>query len=205
LIPAVLNAKHFDVVLTAYNFTMEPDFQEIVKSVKAAGLGVVAMKVMAGGYRKVKPTDKYYNALKREGAMLAALKWVLKNQDVDTTIPSITDVDQLDENLKAMSGSFSPADEKILVAQLEHIGDKYCRMCGACGGMCPKGLPVLDMLRHLTYVEGYGQFSLGRESFRALPAEVTSVRCSECSECAVQCRNGIRVSERLVRAQELFA
>ncbi len=205
LIPAVLAAKHFDVVLTAYNFTMDPDFQDIVKSVKAAGLGVVAMKVMAGGYRRVKPTDKYFNTLKREGAMLAALKWVLKNRDVDTTIPSMTDMDQLDENLKAMTVTFSSEDEKILTAQLERIGGEYCRMCGSCTGACPKGVPVSDMLRYLTYVEGYGQFSLGRENFRTLPAEVQTVRCSDCSECAVQCRNGIRIAERMIHAQELFA
>lgn len=205
LIPAVIAAKHFDVVLTSYNFTMEPDFQQIVKSLKAANIGVVAMKVMAGGYRRVKPDNKYFETLKREGVMLAALKWVLKNKDVDTTIPSMTDMDQLDDNLKAMTVPFSGSDEKLLTAQLDFIKDKYCRMCGACSGTCPKGLPVSDMVRYLTYVEGYGQFSLGRDSFLAQPAAVRSVRCADCTECAVKCRNGLQVAERLVRVQELFA
>jgi hypothetical protein len=61
------------------------------------------------------------------------------------------------------------------------------------------------MLRYLTYAEGYGQFSLGREHFLALPAKVTSVRCQDCPSCTVTCPFGVKVASRLAHAQELFA
>jgi predicted aldo/keto reductase-like oxidoreductase len=61
------------------------------------------------------------------------------------------------------------------------------------------------MLRFAMYAEGYGHYSLGRENFLQLPKEVQSVRCGDCRECAVQCPNGVKVSGRLSRAQELFA
>ena len=41
-------------------------------------------------------------------------------------------------------------------------------MCGKCEGACQKGLPVADVLRFLTYADGYGQFALGRERFLEL-------------------------------------
>jgi aryl-alcohol dehydrogenase-like predicted oxidoreductase len=205
LIPAILRPKHFDVVLTMYNFTMDPAFDQSVRALKDAGIGVVAMKVMAGGNRRVKPDSKYFGILKRDGAMLAALKWVLKNKDVDTTIPSITDMDQLEENMQAMASSFTSDDEKTLAAHLERISPHYCRNCGGCAGTCPKGVPVADQLRYLMYAEDYGQFSLGRDNFRALPQDVAAIRCTDCDTCAVQCRNGVRVTERLIRAQELLA
>jgi hypothetical protein len=204
VIPAAISKK-LDVVLTAYNFTMDPGFLSLLESAAKDGVGVVAMKVMAGGFRRVKQGDKLYDTLKREGAMLAALKWVLKNPSVSTTVPSMTDMDQLDENLKAMSVSFTDKDEKLLAAQLEYIRPLYCRMCGECSGTCPKGLPVSDIVRYLSYADGYGQFALGRESFLSLPTEVRDVRCSLCPTCAVQCPNGVRVAERLSRAQEVFA
>ena len=100
--------------------------------------------------------------------MLAALKWVVRNPNVHTTIPSMTDMDQLDENLKAMAQPFSAADEKMLALQLDHITPLYCRMCGECDGQCRQGLPVADVLRFLTYADGYGQFALGRERFLEL-------------------------------------
>jgi predicted aldo/keto reductase-like oxidoreductase len=163
------------------------------------------MKVMAGGFRRVKPGDKNAEILKREGAMLAALKWTLKNKNVHTTIPSMTDNEQLEENLKAMTVSFSDADQKILTAQLDYIRPLYCRMCGDCTGKCPKGLPVADILRFLSYSEGYGEYPLARENFLSLSSEVKDVRCKDCSHCAIQCPNGVRVAERLQMAQELFA
>lgn len=204
VIPAAISNK-LDVILTSYNFTMDPSMQPLLESAAKAGLGIVAMKVMAGGFRRARQGDKLYDTLKREGAMLAALKWVLKNPNVNTTVPSMTDMDQLDENLKAMSVAFTDKDEKVLAAQLEFIRPLYCRMCGHCSGVCPKGLPVSDVVRFLSYADGYGEYPLGRESFLSLPEEVREVRCSLCSTCAVRCPNGVRVAERLSRAQEVFA
>jgi len=194
-----------DVMLMSYNFSMDKANSDAIDKAKAAGLGVVAMKVMAGGKRRIKPGDKLYDIFQKDGALLAALKWALKNPKVDTTIPSMTDMDQLDDNLKAMTSSFSETDAKLLAMYLDHIRPSYCRMCQRCEGTCPKGLPVADLLRFLMYAEDYGQFGLGREHFLALPEEIAAVRCSDCAACAVRCPNGVRVTERLVRAQELFA
>ena len=194
-----------DVMLMSYNFSMDKANSDAIDKAKAAGLGVVAMKVMAGGKRRIKPGDKLYDIFQKDGALLAALKWALKNPKVDTTIPSMTDMDQLDDNLKAMTSSFSETDAKLLAMYLDHIRPSYCRMCQRCEGTCPKGLPVADLLRFLMYAEDYGQFGLGREHFLKLPEQVAAIRCGDCSSCAVNCPNGVRVTERLIRAQELFA
>jgi uncharacterized protein len=194
-----------DVVLATFNFTMEKDVADALAQASAAGMGVVAMKVMAGGSRRSKPGDPNAPKLKREGAMLAALKWVLKHPHVNTTIPGITDMDQLEENLKAMSEPFSPWDEQILARQLDLITPEYCRMCGECDGHCVKGLPVEDVLRYVMYADNYGEFELGRDHFKRLPAELASVRCGDCVSCPVECRHGVKVRERLARAQEIFA
>jgi hypothetical protein len=205
LIPVLIKKGTFDVVLITYNFTMDKDVDAAIDQAAKAGMGVVGMKVMAGGFRKVKPGDPLASKLKRDGAMLAALKWVLKNPNVCTTIPSMTDMDQLDENLKAMAEPYSTSEEKILARQLEFITPLYCRMCGRCQGTCAKGLPVSAMLRFLTYAEGYGQFALGREEFQALPTTLSEVRCNQCVSCTVNCPFGVKVAQRLSRAQELFA
>jgi predicted aldo/keto reductase-like oxidoreductase len=205
VIDGAIKCGKIDVVLVGYNFSMGSELDAAIDRAKAAGIGVVAMKVMAGGFRRPQPGDKTQETLKRDGAMVAALKWVLKNPQVDTTIPSMTDMEQLDANFKAMSSKFSEGDQRILSAHLERIGPLYCRMCGHCEGTCSQGLPVADVLRFLTYADGYGQFALGRERFLELPAKVASVRCRDCSSCSVDCPHGVRVPERLSRAQELFA
>jgi predicted aldo/keto reductase-like oxidoreductase len=208
VLPWMAQKGVFDVALVAYNFTMgAPDngIDQAIATAAKAGMGIVAMKVMAGGIRSVKPDNPTYQKLTQPGALVAALKWVINKPNVTTTIPSMTDNDQLEENLRAMGTSLTSGDNKLLAAHLEMIRPIYCRLCGECDGACQKGLPVADVLRFLTYADGYGQFALGRERFKELAAEHTAVRCGDCAECTVQCPHGVRVSDQLKRAQELFA
>jgi predicted aldo/keto reductase-like oxidoreductase len=104
-----------------------------------------------------------------------------------------------------MKEPYKAEDSQVLAAWLDRISPLYCRMCGTCRGTCPQGLPVSDMLRILTYADGYGEFSLARDSFRELPEAAQQVRCGDCRECAVSCPNGVRIQERLTRTQELLA
>ncbi len=159
------------------------------------------MKVMAGGLKTRNPRPQ----MKRPMAGLAALKWAIRKPYFATAIPSMTDMEQLEENFQAMAGPLEPAEERLLARRLDEIRPEYCRMCYRCAGQCPKGLPVTDMLRYVAYADGYGQFALGREHFLKLPAAIRSVNCGDCSSCAVRCRNGVDVVRRLRRAQELFA
>jgi aryl-alcohol dehydrogenase-like predicted oxidoreductase len=205
MVPFLVEKRAIDVVLMTYNFTMGNDLDAAIDLAAKNGLGVVGMKVMAGGFRKTKPSDPLYPRLRREGTMLAALKWVLRNPNIATTIPSMTDMDQLDENLKAMAQPYTPNEEKLLTAQLERIAPLYCRMCGECRGTCAKGLPVANVLRYLTYADGYGQFALAREKYRELPRGLAEVRCGDCEQCTVHCPYGVQVTARLARAQELLA
>ncbi len=202
VIPAAIEKK-LDVVLLTHNFTMGERNDALLQSLHDAGVGVVAMKVMAGGRGPEAAAARARRSA--QGGMLAALKWSLRKPFVHATVPSTTDMAQLDENLRAMAEPWTADDEKKLAARLHEIRRDYCSMCGQCEGACPKGVPVADVLRFLTYAEGYGQFALGRESFLALTTAQRGVRCSDCASCAVRCPQGVEVARRLGRAQELFA
>lgn len=205
LIPWLVEKGRTDVVLTAYNFTMDAKMDQVLADASAKGLGIVAMKVMAGGFRTNKPGTPIHERLSRDGAMAAALKWAVRKPSVHTSIPGIMDLDQLDENFKAVSSGWRDADQKILAAQLNAIRPLYCSMCNQCGGVCAKGLPVQDLIRYVSYAEGYGQFAMARDHFNELPDELRSVHCGDCDKCSIRCPNGVHVAQRVARAQELFA
>jgi predicted aldo/keto reductase-like oxidoreductase len=211
LIPFLAKHEKIDVILSAYNFTMEADVTAALETAAKAGKGIVAMKIMAGGNGSGRGRGgrggNSANAakLRQPGAMASVLRWVTRNPNVHTTVPSMTDMDQLDENIKAGVQAFSDADAKLLAVRREIIRPIYCNMCGQCDGQCRQGLPVQDVLRFVTYAEGYGQFGLARERFRELSPEHAAVRCDSCPGCTVQCPHGVVVAERLIRAQELFA
>ncbi len=207
----------YDVVMIPYNFAMgaarDPlkmdatQIETALAEYEQAGLGIVAMKVMAGGYRDIPnaPKDTLAEVHKRPNAWVAALRWALRNPAIDTTCVSMHDRDQLEENIRAMEAPFSSADERTLAAHLERIRPLYCRMCYQCDGKCTQGLPVAEVLRFLMYADGYRRFDVGYQRFQALPARLRTVRCEDCGQCSVVCPNGVAVRERLTAAQRMFA
>ena len=194
IVDRLLEAK-IEVVQPQYSFASAKSYGAAIEKLSAAGVGVIAMKVMARGRGPSRPA----------AFAPAALKWAINNPAIATTVPSMTDIEQLQQNFKAMGERFTDADAQILSARLEEIGPYFCRMCGQCAGQCPKGLPVPDMVRFVMYADGYGQFPLGRENFQRMSAERQKVRCGDCATCAVHCPNGVQVAARLSRAQQLFA
>ncbi|HWD00151.1 MAG TPA: aldo/keto reductase [Candidatus Sulfopaludibacter sp.] len=192
IVDRAIEAK-VEVVQAQYSFASAASYGPAIEKLHQAGIGVIGMKVMARG--------------RGRGANFAsaALKWAIRNPGIATTVPSMTDHDQLQENFRAMSDTFTDADSQILAARLDQIGPYFCRMCGVCEGRCPKGLPVGDIVRFVMYADGYGQFPLGREHYQRLSAEHQDVRCADCATCAVHCPNGVHVAARLTRAQQLFA
>jgi aryl-alcohol dehydrogenase-like predicted oxidoreductase len=201
IVDRILEAK-VEVVQPQYSFASDASYGPAIEKLCKAGVGLIAMKVMArarGRGRGAAQPERPPNFF------AAALKWAIRNPAIATTVPSMTDNDQLDQNFAAMAQPFTDADDRILSVGLAEVRPYFCRMCGRCEGQCPKGLPVSDMVRFVMYADGYGQFALGREHFQRMPSEFQQVRCGDCSACAVHCPNGVGVPERLSRAQELFA
>jgi aryl-alcohol dehydrogenase-like predicted oxidoreductase len=201
VVDKILQVGKFDVVQTTYSYVLKAPFREsAIARLHDAGLGVVAMKVIiaVAGFvpREIE--------LKDEGP-LAAIKWVLLNPAISTTVPYVKNIAELEMNVRAMKEAYTPADEKMLYVRSEDIRPLYCRMCYGCKGKCPNGVPVADELRFLAYHDFGGSYSQAHSNFLTLPNAIRSVRCSDCSACAIDCPNGVDVRQRLIRAQELLA
>ncbi len=105
VIRATIEAKVYDVILTAYNFKQDhrEEVRKAVAEAAAAGLGIVAMKTQAGAYWDKEKQNKIN--------MRAALKWVLNDPNVATAIPGFTTFDQLKEDFSVVTDiTLTPAD-----------------------------------------------------------------------------------------------
>ncbi len=190
VIDAAIEAGAYDTVLTTFNFREPPGLGAAVRRAAAAGIGVIAMKIMAGGYR-----DAAVPAL---NPFQGALRWVLRQPGVATTIPSIVSFEQLKQNIEAAAGPFGVRDALALEFYAAAIESRHCRVCGGCAGQCLKGADVPAIVRAMMYHEGYGEPGLARETLSA-----AAFPCVSCAGCTVTCRCGVRVPERVAAAVRL--
>ncbi len=190
VLDAAVEAGGYDVVLTVFNFQQPPELLEAVERTAAAGLGVVAMKVMSGGYARASVTGM--------SPYQSTLRWVLQQKGVAAAIPSMTTLEQVKENAAVMGTSLSWRDRAPLAFYAMATAGLYCRSCGACASQCPRGADIPAAMRALMYLEGYGQPALARET-----AAAASLPCGDCGSCPVRCRHGLPVGRRMAEALNL--
>jgi predicted aldo/keto reductase-like oxidoreductase len=198
--PVVINAAAsmdiWDVILTSYNFkqTYLTELNSAIKKANLAGIGIVAMKTMAGGGFLDKEKTKPINSS-------AALKWVLSNPDVTTTIPGMTDFDQLDLNVKLLSDISITDQEKkdLLIARAEK--GLYCTGCTKCLGNCTMNLPVPDLMRAYMYAYGYSNPAMAHTLLSELGTNDNP--CKECSSCKVECTKNFDIREKIADISRL--
>ena len=189
VIRATIEAKVYDVVLTAYNFLQDhrEDVRKAVDEAVSAGLGVVAMKTQAGAYwdkERLQPIN-----------MRAALKWVLNDPNVTTAIPGFTTFDQLKEDLTVMTDlKLTPQELKDLKLG-EQVAGLYCQQCGQCVSGCPKALPIPSLMRGYMYAYGYRNLQAAHELVGSL--DVAENPCGSCATCSAVCAKGFDIADRV--------
>jgi predicted aldo/keto reductase-like oxidoreductase len=189
VIRAAIEAKVYDVVLTAYNFRQDyhEDMRRATAEAVAAGLGIVAMKTQAGAFWD-KERQQPIN-------MKAALKWVLNDPNVTTAIPGFTTFDQLQEDVAVMTDlTLTPQDLKDLRLEAKE-GGLYCQQCGQCLEDCPRALPIPSLMRSYMYAYGYRNLRAAHELLSSLV--VPEGACGSCQACSVRCAKGFNVPAKV--------
>jgi uncharacterized protein len=186
-----------DVVLVAYNYTHSNDLKEAVAMAAKSGIGIIAMKTQAGGYKKEKMGGLSPHQ--------AALKYILMDQNVSTTIPGVTTIEQIEECAAVMGASLSKRDVGELKRYNAFLKEKICTLCGGCSGECPYGVSHHDLLRVVMYHDGYQNNRLIEENLetRALLKDIEI--CSDCPSCSIVCRRGLDLKAQIRLAQQILA
>ncbi len=198
VINATVEAEIYDVVLTSVNFTMATD-TELMGAIANAGkknVGVIAMKALAGGGRFPNPETlrNYDNSV----VTSAALKWVLRNENISTSIPGIGNFDHMRANF-AIAGNleYTEEEERFLTDNSITLGMGFCRQCTKCLASCPKGVEVPDLMRTHMYAAQYADFQLARQTLQDIPSGRGFSHCDSCDSCAAQCVNSVDIPSKI--------
>lgn len=196
VINAAAEKEDWDVILTSYNYkhAAVDELTAAIKKASGAGIGIVAMKTLAGGGWLDKERSKPMNTG-------AALKWVLSNPGVHTTIPGMTSFDQLDLNAKLLTDiTMNETEKNDLLADMSDPG-LFCSGCLNCMAACPRHLPVPDMMRAYMYAYGYASPSMAKDLLAEI--KVNNDPCSGCEKCTVKCSRNFNVREKIADVSRL--
>jgi predicted aldo/keto reductase-like oxidoreductase len=191
-INAAVEIGIYDVAMVAYNFK-KTNIREINKALEnavQAGLGIIAMKTMAGAYWDKEKTLPINTK--------AALKWVLQNENIHTSVPGITTFDQLTEDLAVMSDLKLTDDEKadLKLARRNTENGIYCQQCGECVEQCPELLDIPTIMR--SYMYAYGYRNIRKAKFTLSAANLSSIPCIDCDTCQIDCTMGFNIKQKIL-------
>ena len=190
VIRAAIESKEYDVVCPAINFTMDKyrDIKLAIAEAAEAGLGIIAMKTMAGAYWDQERQDPINTK--------AALKYILQDENIHTSIPGVTAFHELEDNFEVNQDISMTSDEiKDLRLEEASVGGLYCFGCEQCIVQCPHNMPVSDLMRSYMYAYGYKDLSLARSTMDSL--DLRGNACENCSACVVKCVKGFDVAEKI--------
>lgn len=189
VIRAVIDTGVHDVVLSGYNFrqTNRAELDAAVADAVKKGIGIIAMKTLAGGFwdeERQQPIN-----------VKAALKWALANPHITTAIPGCTTFEQLASNLEVGKDiTLTPQEIKDLKLD-KTTGGLYCQQCSQCLPQCPKSLPIPTLMRGYMYAFGYRNSDLAADL--VAEAGVSGNPCAECGSCAVRCAMRFDIKSRV--------
>ena len=216
VLTSAIRGGRYDMITVAYNAFSETFREEsdagggnrktsgvgkVLAFAKESGVGVVAMKTMAGVPRQ--NVDAYLV----EGVSLpqAKLKWVLGDDAVSAVITEMETFEVLEENLAVSGRPLSPAESAYLGRYVAAAGRDVCRLCGTCLPGCPSAIPISDVLRCLQYHRDQGKGDLARRTYRAIPAARNARECTRCGMCEQACPYAVRIIHNLNQAHRVLA
>jgi predicted aldo/keto reductase-like oxidoreductase len=190
-IRAAVDVGIHDVVMTSYNFmkTNRDELEDAIRYADEAGLGIIAMKTMAGAFWD-KERTKPMNAS-------ASLKWVLQNGHIHTAVPDCSNNDQLAQNFAIMSDlKLTEEEKRDLAPPSEDLASGlFCQQCGECLPQCPLGVDIPTIMRSFMYA--YGHNNLPHAKSTMMTTGLKTNPCSGCSTCNITCKMKFDIKKKI--------
>jgi len=200
----------YDVVLTAFNYSMCENTELLRALEKAAnkGVGLIAMKTQCS-QPWYKPDDRETAQRFFEGSIMhtALLKWVLRHEFITTAIPGITNYQELEEDFSvAYNLEYTPEEHKFLTDRNVKVAMKgVCQQCYQCVASCPNRVDIPTLIRTHMYATCYANFYQARDTLDSIPKDKSLDVCSSCDRCGAQCVNRVNIAKRIDELKIIYA
>lgn len=169
------------------------------------GIGVIIMKPLSGGQLTSAAGDEGTDVLARD-----SLRFVLSNPYVNTVIPGMRRLKEVEENVAALEASIPMSEEekKELILRIGQLRRhfRYGQICLRCGYClpCTVGITIPEVFRAYDMYVGYPNEVKGLALEIYARLEVKPTACIKCLTCIPKCPAGINIPERLEQAAKIL-
>ena len=193
----------YDVVNIQFNYTMAEDegLRKAIDGAARSGIGVIAMKTLAGGTRRIGLQASQQPLTANPAAML---KWVLRHESITTIVSGFTDYDQLDQNWAVASNLNYTAEEHAFLVSSRAVEEaQFCRQCGECVADCRRGADIPRLMRAHMYAAQYAQHWLATETLSAIEPGRGLQACEKCKTCQAKCNHSVNIARKIQKLKEI--
>ena len=209
-----------DVILSAFSFAQDPKFleklrhtfhfvainprlPEILVKAKSKGIGIIAMKTLAGArLNDMRPfEDKEFTYAQ------AAIKWALNTNYADAAIISMTSNSLINELTSISNIKYSENECFKLLDKYYRINHKsLCPPgCGICKNTCPNNVEIAEVMRSKMYALDYKNSSKALHTYSSI--KNNAVDCLSCSgePCSNSCGYDLDIKNLNILAHKLLS
>lgn len=151
----------------------------LMKKAKGLGMGIIAMKPLAGG------------ALTTAAA---ALDYIVNSPWVDVAIPGVDSLEQVRENCRVVEEGATYKQKQEMEELIAGLGTQFCRRCEYCQP-CPAGLKIPAMFLFEGYYTRYNLKDWALERYSTMPVKASE--CTQCGICESRCPYDLPIREML--------
>lgn len=194
----------FSVLMVAYSAIDEDRLTaDLLPLAASQGVGLVAMKPLAGGRLGTTPSGWDRRSFQGESAAQVALRYVLSNPHISCALPGMMNPEELEENVQVGKNErkLSTVEIKKFMEVAAEAGRGFCRNCGYCLP-CPEGISIPDVFRYESYSRSYGLEDWARSQYASLSPNAQA--CSDCHTCMERCPYGVLIPAGLKKAHSLL-
>ena len=179
-------SDRLETVMFPYNI-VEDQGKEALALAREKGMGIIAMKPLAGGN-----LDDY----------ALALRYIAAAGVCDIMIPGMGSPDEVDRNAAVDLDTPLTAEELARCeAVRKELGTQFCRRCGYCAP-CPNGIDIPSCFLMANYIRKYDLADWARARYDAMPYHAGS--CVMCGACEKRCPYGLPIRDMLMDVARIF-
>lgn len=197
-----------DAIMFRYNFRQYGDqkLNKAIDTAKKAGIGLIAMKTQGSVPADQEEVVQFQS--KDFTLEQAKLKAVWADERMDAQVSTMSNLQQLDDNVKAAATPQQLAfNDFVQLNRLAAItAPYYCLGCNQnCESRVEGNLRIADTLRYLMYYDSYGDRDEARHLYQQLSRDERDPSGADLSAAEKACPQGIKIAQRLDEAKRLLS